>query len=485
MTAIVWFRRDLRLHDHAALHKAVQTDEDIVPVCILEDRFCRSETVGDRRLHAFLSAVSALGKNLEHVGSRLIIRHGEPLQVLEQLIQETGADKLFYNRDYSPFARSRDEQVEMALRSKGVFVQACKDLVLHEPGEIMNKQGKAYAVFTPFRRVWQTLPKDRLYPMAEKLPAWDGITELFSEKAPVVEQFGRKKPLGEQWKPSLFGEEAARQRLKQFIEEDLYRYKEKRNFPGVEGTSRLSFALQAGTLSIRTVYHAAAEALLEARGDEVASIESFLTELIWREFYQQVLFFHPHTVEHAYLPQFEEVAWENKEELFSLWCHAQTGYPIVDAAMRQLNETGWMHNRLRMITASFLTKDLLVDWRAGMAYFAKQLIDCDDAANIGGWQWSASTGTDPQPYFRIFNPVSQGEKFDPDGAFVKKYLPVLQHVPLQYIHKPWEMPLHLQEQTGCVIGLDYPPPCVDHAQRRKLALTLFQEARDRHLTKTE
>lgn len=196
MTAIVWFRRDLRLHDHAALHKAVQTDEDIVPVCILEDRFCRSETVGDRRLHAFLSAVSALGKNLEHVGSRLIIRHGEPLQVLEQLIQETGADKLFYNRDYSPFARSRDEQVEMALRSKGVFVQACKDLVLHEPGEIMNKQGKAYAVFTPFRRVWQTLPKDRLYPMAEKLPAWDGITELFSEKAPVVEQFGRKKPLG-------------------------------------------------------------------------------------------------------------------------------------------------------------------------------------------------------------------------------------------------------------------------------------------------
>ncbi|MFG0213262.1 FAD-binding domain-containing protein [Brevibacillus porteri] len=184
------------------------------------------------------------------------------------------------------------------------------------------------------------------------------------------------------------------------------------------------------------------------------------------------------------MPQFETVAWENRKDLFARWCEGETGYPIVDAAMKQLNETGWMHNRLRMISASFLTKDLLVDWRWGMTYFAQRLIDFDEAANIGGWQWSASTGTDAQPYFRIFNPVTQGEKFDPDGLFVKKYLPVLREVPLQYIHKPWGMPEHIQEQAGCKIGFDYPIPCVDHAQRRKLAMALFQEAKDRH-AKTE
>lgn len=485
MTAIVWFRRDFRLHDHAALHSALHTGEGIIPVFIIDDRFCRSSAVGDMRLHAFLSAVEALGNNLAHLGGRLIIRQGEPVQVLQQLVQETGADKLFYNRDYTPFARKRDERVQGALTHMGVFVQVCKDLVLHEPGEILNKQGKPYAVFTPYRRVWQTLPKENPYPFPNEVTMGAGITELYSEPLPAVEQFDRKRPEGERWAGPLFGERAARQRLKQFVQEDIHRYKENRDFPGVDGTSRLSFALKAGTLSIRTVYHVVLEALTEARGEEVASIEAFLTELIWREFYQQVLYNHPHTIEHAFLPQFEDVSWENKDSLFECWCSGLTGYPIVDAAMRQLNETGWMHNRLRMIAASFLTKDLLIDWRKGMAYFAKQLIDCDEAANAGGWQWSASTGTDPQPYFRIFNPVSQGEKFDPDGIFVKKYLPELQHVPLQYIHKPWEMPQSLQEQSGCVIGLDYPPPCVDHAQRRKLALSLFQEAKDRHLTKTE
>lgn len=484
MTAIVWFRRDLRLHDHAALYAAMLTGDPIIPVYIVEESLCRSAAVGDKRLHAHFSAIAALDDALAQLGGRLLIRHGNPQQVLCQLAQETGANKLFFNRDYTPEARKRDELVSEVLSSQGVFVHTCKDLILHEPGEIMTKQRTPYAVFTPYRRVWQTLPKDRPFPQPTRWNLLDRLKELASEPVPTVEAFGRKRPIGTEWEMEQFGERAARKRLQQFLDGDIYTYKEKRDMPGVNATSRLSFALNAGTLSIRTVYHSVQEVLAGARGEQVTSIEAFLTELIWREFYQQVLYFHPHTTDHAYLPQFEKVAWENRTDLFTRWCQGETGYPIVDAAMKQLNETGWMHNRLRMITASFLTKDLLVDWRWGIAYFAQQLIDFDEAANIGGWQWSSSTGTDAQPYFRIFNPVTQGEKFDPDGVFVKKYLPVLREVPLQYIHKPWDMPEHIQEQAGCKIGFDYPIPCVDHAQRRKLAMALFQEAKDRH-AKTE
>lgn len=481
MTAIVWFRRDLRLHDHAALHIAMQTGDPIIPVFILDDWFCRSGTVGDKRLFAYFAAVQSLANNLAHVGGRLLIRHGDPVQVLSQLAKETGADKLFFNRDYTPYARKRDQSVCDALTSEGVMVQSCKDLVLHEPAEILTKQRTPYAVFTPYRRLWQTLPKEQPYPIPERWLMFDRLNELPGEALPTLEAFGRKALTGDEWTVQRFGERAACERLKQYLNGDIQQYKDRRDMPGLDATSRLSFALKAGTLSIRTVYYLVHEALEEARGEGVTSIEAFITELIWREFYQQVLFFHPKTTEQAFLPQFEGVKWENNPELLARWCEGETGYPIVDAAMKQLGETGWMHNRLRMITASFLTKDLLIDWRYGMAYFAKKLIDYDEAANSGGWQWSASTGTDPQPYFRIFNPISQGEKFDPDGVFVKKYLPVLRDVPLQYIHKPWEMPKEVQEQANCVIGLDYPVPCVDHAERRKLALSLFQEAKDRHL----
>lgn len=472
MTAIVWFRRDLRLHDHAALHAAMRTGEPIIPLFIMEDSFCRSSAVGEKRLHAYFAAVAALANELDKLGGRLLIHRGDPIQVLSQIVGETGASQLFFNRDYTPDARKRDEAVSELLSSQGVFVHSCKDLVLHEPAEIMTKKRTPYAVFTPYRRVWQTLPKDRPFPKPMDWPMYERLKDLAGESVPLVEESER------------FGEHAARERFQQFLNEDIHYYKKKRDIPGVDATSRLSFALNAGTLSIRTVYHHVQEALAEARGEEVSSIEAFVTELIWREFYQQALYFHPHTLEHAYLAQFESVAWENNEDLFARWCQGETGYPIVDAAMKQLNETGWMHNRLRMITASFLTKDLLVDWRWGMRYFEQHLIDFDEAANTGGWQWSASTGTDAQPYFRIFHPVTQGEKFDQDGVFVKKYLPVLREVPLQYIHKPWDMPEHIQRQAGCKIGFDYPVPCVDHAQRRKLALSLFQEARDRH-AKTE
>ncbi|MED1722508.1 deoxyribodipyrimidine photo-lyase [Brevibacillus parabrevis] len=478
MTAIIWFRRDLRLHDHAALHTAALTGEPIVPLFIMDDAFCQPDAVADKRLHAFLSAVDNLAGSLQEAGGRLLIRRGNPADVLCQVARETGADKVFYNRAYTPEARKRDANVTKALERQGMYVHACKDLLMHEPGDILTKQRTPYAVFTPYKRVWLTLPKDRPFPQPRLWHMYADLAELAGEPVPVVEAFGRKRPVGEEWATALYGERAARERLKQFMHEAVHRYKERRDFPGLDATSHLSFALNAGTLSIRTVYHQALEAMEEARGEEVASVEAFVTELVWREFYYQVLYHHPHTADHAYLPQFEAVAWENDEALFSAWCNGETGYPIVDAAMKQLNETGWMHNRLRMIAASFLTKDLLVDWRWGMRYFAKQLVDFDEAANIGGWQWSASTGTDPQPYFRIFNPVAQGEKFDPDGTFVKKYLPVLSEVPLQYIHKPWEMPEHVQEQAGCRLGLDYPVPCVDHASRRKLAMSLFQEAKD-------
>ncbi|WP_139491061.1 cryptochrome/photolyase family protein [Brevibacillus dissolubilis] len=481
MPTIVWFRRDLRVHDHTALYMACQTGDEIIPVFILDERIYHTPNMGAKRLHTFFSAIRSLQQNLADLGSKLILRKGDPVTILRELAAETGADKLFFNRDYTPFARKRDEAVTEAMEAGGIFVQTYKDCVLHEYNEVLTKakEAKPYTVFTPYKRSWLKLPKDRPYPIPQDIHihTYKQIDQLASIHIPTMEEIGLKTPLGEEWAPENFSEKAARDRLQAFMEDDVWYYKERRDFPAVEGTSRLSYALKSGLVSIRTVYAYAMDALEQARGTEAESIETYISELCWRDFYMMVLYHHPHTQERAYLAEFDALTWDDNEELFQKWCQGETGYPIIDAAMKQLNQHGWMHNRLRMITASFLTKDLLIDWRKGMAYFAYQLIDHDDAANIGGWQWSASTGTDPQPYFRIFNPVSQGEKFDPDGEFVKRYLPALANVPKKYIHKPWLMPEKLQHETGCLIGTDYPHPCVDHAIQREMALAIYQEAK--------
>ncbi|MGE5702917.1 MAG: cryptochrome/photolyase family protein, partial [Clostridia bacterium] len=423
MAVLVWFRRDLRLHDHTALYQAVQTGEPILPVFVIDERIYANGRMSAKRLHAFFSALRALAANVEHLGGRLMIKRGDPVIVLSELSERFGTDKLYYNRDYTPSALERDNRVEQALGARGVVVQSFKDLVMHEGHELLNKQGKPYVVFTPYRRAWLTLPKDKPLPLPKSVRWVEGALAWESDPVPELGELGLSLPDEPFWQQELFGERVSRERLRRFLETGLYQYRSLRDQPAVEGTSRLSFALKAGTLSIRTVYHLVLERLQQASGPQAEEAETFISELVWREFYQQVLVHFPHTTDRSFLPAFDQVEWDNNEELFHKWCIGETGYPIVDAGMRQLNQTGWMHNRVRMITASFLTKDLLVDWRKGMAYFAEQLIDCDEAANSGGWQWCASTGTDAQPYFRIFNPVSQGEKFDPDGEYVKRYVP--------------------------------------------------------------
>ncbi|MGO0063707.1 cryptochrome/photolyase family protein [Brevibacillus fluminis] len=474
MAVIVWFRRDLRVHDHAALYHAVETGEEILPVFVLDVRQEKDGQSG-RKSQALFSALRSLQGNLADLGARLVIKRGEPAEVLAELAKHFGADKLFFNREYAPKAISRDEQVAAELQRNGIFTQTFKDMVLHEEGELLNKQGKPYVVFTPYKRAWLTLPKDKPFPMPKKLRAATGLESYPSDLIPALGgQGSAKEQVREE---ELYGERAARRRLGQFLDTQLAGYKLQRDLPAVDGTSRLSFALRTGTLSIRTVYHSVLERMHQMSGPQSEAAETFVSELIWRDFYQQVLFHFPHTVEQAFLADYEQVEWDDNEELFRKWCTGQTGYPMVDAGMRQLNQTGWIHNRVRMITASFLVKDLLIDWRKGMNYFAEQLIDHDEAANCGGWQWCASTGTDAQPYFRIFNPVSQGEKFDPDGTYVKQYVPELAHVPAKYVHKPWTMPELLQKESACMIGLDYPPPCVDHAISRLIAIERFSQAK--------
>lgn len=478
MAAIVWFRNDLRLHDHTALYQASELGEPILPVVFLDQALLTNPAVCNKRVHAYLSAVRSLQADLQSRGIKLVVRKGNPVEELPKLVEISQADKLFFNRAYTPQAIARDEEVASVLLQRGVHVQVFKDDVLHEIDEIRNKQGKPYVVFTPYKRTWLQLPKQKPYPAPSCLNSIKAYEQIDSDPIPTIEQLGLLALHGEEWDWQHFGEEAARRKLEAFVEQRIFRYKYTRDIPAVEGTSRLSFALQAGTLSVRTIYHQVMECLHLARGEETESVEAFLSELIWREFYRQILFHFPFTATQAFLPEYEEVAWQNDQHLFQLWCNGETGYPIVDAAMRQLKESGWMHNRLRMITASFLTKDLLIDWRWGADYFAEQLIDYDEASNTGGWQWCASTGTDAQPYFRIFNPVAQGEKFDSQGEFVRRYLPALRNVPDRFVHQPWKLSESQQEAYGCRIGLDYPAPCVDHAIQRQLALSLFQQAKE-------
>lgn len=453
-----------------AFFHASEGEGTILPLYIIDEQYEQRTT--SRKLYmATLAAVYSLAEELEKIGARLIVRKGNPIEVLRKLTQEIKVDKLFFNRSYTPQGRDRDEAVTEALLETGVWVKSFKDAVLHETTEILNKQGKPYVVFTPYKRVWLQLPKEKPVPKPEWVLVPSFIHSLHSESIPLIDT-SEYELLWEE-----YSESHARERLRTFMETSILQYKQAKEYPATDGTSKVSIPLKLGTLSIRTVYQCLMDELNMAKGEQVTSVEAFLTQLIWRDFYQQILFHFPHTGVNSFLPEYQEIAWQNDHFLFQRWCDGETGFPIVDAAMKQLNQTGWMHNRLRMITASFLTKDLLVDWRWGADYFKQKLLDHEEALNIGGWQWSASTGTDPQPYFRIFNPVTQGEKFDPEGEFVRNYIPSLQKVPRKYVHQPWEMPEDIQKNAGCIVGVDYPAPCVNHAFQRQIAISLFQEAK--------
>jgi deoxyribodipyrimidine photo-lyase len=466
--ALVWFRRDLRDFDHAALFYALKEASQVYCTFVFDTEILDTLTdKADRRVEFIWESVLELKLALIQQGGDLIILHGKAREAIPALVDQLGIEAVFSNRDYEPAALQRDQHVADALQTQGVSFKQFKDQVIFEQDEVLSKNGNPYSVFTPYKNAYlsqlddfylQAYPTDkyisRLAPRS-KSPMPD-LASLGFESSNLTTL---KIPTGMSGGLSLL--EDFTNRIRQ--------YHEARNFPAVKGPSYLSVHLRFGTVSIRHL----ARTALEIGG---AGAETWLSELIWRDFYFQILHHHPHVAAgHSFKPEYEHLPFPNDEQLFRAWCDGKTGYPLVDAAMRQLNQTGYMHNRLRMVAASFLVKDLLIDWRWGERYFAEKLIDFDLSANNGGWQWAASTGCDAQPYFRIFNPVSQSEKFDPAGKFIRKYVPEIAACSDQEIHSPWRIaPLRLQA-LGITIGETYPAPIVDHATQRALALSLYKQ----------
>lgn len=480
-TIIHWFRRDLRLHDNPALAESLRVSGGrVVPLFIFDDAILKSPRVGAARVTFMREALAALDGSLRERGSQLVVRRGAPADILAELAQTAGATSVFFNRDYTPFARARDEHVAQVLQERGVEVKHFQDLVVWEPDDLLTKTAKPYTVYTPYRRQWRARID------ADPRP-WRAHTHL-AAFAPLPEAVGADAlpdlaALGftphQRTRPG--GEAEGQQRLEAFVDlanpDGLRDYHVQRDFMARPATSRLSAYLHLGCVATSACLRAALEAFDEADSHARQGIDGWIGELAWHDFYSQILWHFPHVLHGAFKPTFDGLHWQNDEAQFAAWCAGRTGYPVVDAAMRQLNQEGWMHNRARMIVSSFLVKDLLIDWRWGERYFLQQLVDGDHAANNGGWQWVAGTGTDAQPYFRIFNPISQGQKFDPRGDYVKQYVPELADVPAKFMHAPWTMPADEQRKANVLIGGDYPTPIIDHAVQREKALTMYKRAR--------
>ncbi len=476
--SIIWFRRDLRLADNAALAAAIRQGE-VIPAFVIDPVLLNSDRVGAKRVAWLAANLRELDRSLRQRGSQLIVRRGEPAVELIKLARETSATNVFFNLDLTPYARKRDQRVALELEAQGVTVETFDDMTIHDPEDIVTLTGRPYQVFMAFKRAWLALSK----------PAADEAESL-PEQIPLSIK-GTSLPIDfeDSFELPATGEDAALERLNNFLEETIYSYSEGRNLLDREATSFLSPYLRFGALSIRQAYWGAKAALeigligrdgISSGQDAVLTnkgAEAWLNELIWREFYTALLYHFPHTIDQPLREQYRDFEWLEDDEAFAAWCEGRTGYPVVDAAMRMLNATGWMHNRARMIAASFLTKDLLIDWRKGEQYFMQQLIDGDSASNVGGWQWAAGVGADAQPFFRVFNPTLQGQRFDPEGLFVKKWLPELASVPIEFIHEPWKMSQADQQKVNVIIGRDYPAPRIEHSFARDRALQHYRRGR--------
>ncbi|MEJ5239820.1 MAG: deoxyribodipyrimidine photo-lyase [Anaerolineales bacterium] len=455
---IWWLRRDLRLSDNPALHAAIKNGERVIPCFILDPLLLNGPKTSSKRRDFLLNGLAALDAELRRRGSYLVIRYGDPLTELGRLLNETGAQAIYAEADFSPFARRRDGRIAAVLP-----LHLVGGPTLRHPKEMLKPDGTPYTVFTPFKKAWlqQPLPTPAdLLPAPKRIITPSGISSL---SLPAIKTSAIFPP----------GELEAQRRLERFLSDGIAEYAEKRDRLDIEATSGLSPYLRFGMLSVQQAVVSALRSLQEGAGK---GAETWLSELIWREFYVSILYHFPQVLKRNFRREYDGIPWLNKSEDFAAWKSGQTGYPVVDAAMRQLAATGWMHNRARMIVASFLVKDLLIDWRWGEAWFMQQLVDGDPAANNGGWQWTAGVGTDAAPYFRIFNPVMQSMKFDPQGRFIRRWVPELQNVPDEYIHEPWKMPLHVQHRAGCRLGRDYPLPIVDHEMARQRVLQAFSQA---------
>jgi len=467
---IHWFRRDLRLSDNTALHAAISTDKPVIPLFILDTHLLGTERVGTPRLKFLLRALTALDERLKTYNARLIIRRGEPVSMLQDLVEQTGSSEIFFNADYSPYAVQRDKQIQDALE---IPVQVHDDVLLMPPGSVMKKDGDPYVVFTPFKNTWNEQTKPGIIDTTLSSSVfYEALDTLKSDGIPSLKDLGHSETI--ELPPAT--EEHAHHMLNAFIDADIGAYAETRNKLPINpfaddrptGTSYLSPYLRLGILSPRQAYWAARSTYKASRSDKKRqSIATWVSELTWREFYVHILYHFPHVLQRDFVDTYLQLDWRDDTEQLQAWKDGQTGYPVIDAPMRQLKAIGWMPNRARMIVASFLTKDLLIHWRHGDIHFMQHLIDGDPAANNGGWQWAAGTGTDAQPYFRIFNPISQSERYA-TPEYLRHWIPELKDVPDKYIHAPWKMEESPQE---------YPPPLVDHGEARENTLQAFKAAR--------
>jgi deoxyribodipyrimidine photo-lyase len=465
--SLVWFRRDLRGFDHAALHHALTTSTTVYCAFVYDDAILSNLPRSDRRLAFIHASIAELDAELRQLGGYLIVRHANAGDAIVRLAAELDVQAVFANDDYEPQAIARDTAVASALAANGRQLMLSKDQVIFEKSDVLTLAGGRFSVFTPYKNAWlkrmlaepDCLAPWQIEPHAARLAAPDGDAAL-----PSLAELGFDavdlSALG--IVPGMSGAAAT---FEAFIAR-MPAYDEARNYPAIDGTSTLSIHLRFGTVSIRHLVRTVNQLIASGAGGAGAPV--WLSELIWREFYMQILFHNPHVALRAFKPAYDAVAWEagpDAQDLFAAWCEGRTGYPLVDAAMAQINQTGFMHNRLRMVTASFLVKDLGIDWKWGERYFALHLNDYELASNNGGWQWAASSGCDAQPYFRIFNPVTQSIKFDKRGEFIRHWLPQLKKLDDKMIHAPWEWP--------AAPKADYPAPLVDHAKARATTLARY------------
>jgi deoxyribodipyrimidine photo-lyase len=466
--SLVWFRRDLRVEDHAALHHALRSSDRVFCAFVFDTDILAGLPRDDRRVQFIHASLGELDARLRAWGAYLIVRQGRAADEIVRLAAELDVESVFANRDHEPQALARDGEVQQRLREAGRSLQTFKDQVIFEQDEVLTQAGGPFSVFTPYKNAWLK----RLAAHPEAADAWETAPWAGAlapapagHALPTLDELGFT-PHADPVVPT--GMSGAQALLDAFLQR-IDGYHTDRDFPALDSTSRLSVHLRFGTLPVRVLVR-----LLRERSGIGAG--TWLSELIWREFYMAILQRHPRVVTHSFKAAFDRLRWEQGLEAdaaFAAWCEGRTGYPLVDAAMTQLNRSGFMHNRLRMVTASFLTKDLGISWVRGERYFAQRLNDYELASNNGGWQWAASTGCDAQPWFRIFNPVTQSKRFDPDGAFIRRWLPQLAGLDRTAIHAPWLARPALLERAGLVLGRDYPHPIVDHEQARARTLARF------------
>ncbi|MBD2355133.1 deoxyribodipyrimidine photo-lyase, 8-HDF type [Tolypothrix sp. FACHB-123] len=471
---LFWHRRDLRIADNTGLAAARQQSSQVVGVFCLDPNILEGDDVASVRVTYMIGCLQALQQRYKQVGSQLLILRDHPVKAIPRLAAALNAKAVFWNWDVEPYSQERDRNIIEALKEKGIrFLEKNWDQILHTPEEIFTGSNNAYTVYTPFWKNWINKPKAK---PVETLHDVEGLTP---EQQEITKQAGAialptAKDLGFNWDGGLIlspGEAAAQERLEEFTRAAINEYQEQRNFPAIDGTSQLSAALKFGAIGIRSVWQATLEALENSRSEETeVNIRTWQQELAWREFYQHAMYHFPELADGAYRNTFKNFPWDDNDEHFQAWCEGRTGYPIVDAAMRQMNEIGWMHNRCRMIVASFLTKDLLISPKLGEKYFMQRLIDGDLSANNGGWQWSTSSGMDPKP-LRIFNPASQAQKFDADGEYIRQWVPELRSIDTEYLVTGKITPLERR-------AVGYPDAIVDHNQRQRQFKNRYQQQKE-------